>query len=254
MAVADIHSDRSHVVCPTRTISDSEYSLKPLPVMLICMSPPHPPFAGLIIDTAPESADTDPPIDPTWSPDVTAMVLVRKADCDGKHSMVVIDIHADLSHAVCSTLIISVREYRLKTLPEMLMCMSSAHPSLTRLIPSVASILSTENTSVAVPTCFATVIIILMLPSADIGTIQRELVSEFHLVDSHRVAWVLDSILPDDAPRPDEYASSSLFGNTLPFSEEVMVIMSTEKAFSAVPRKSPAVITTWDDDLNPAAV
>ena len=150
--LSELHSVDSPEVRPTPTLAECPYIPSPEPITTISSFPGSIRLDVPNIDTTPESTDTDPPIDPTCTPDVTPTVLVRETDCDGKHSMAVADIHSDRSHVVCPTRTVSDSEYRLKPLPVMLICMSPPHPPFAPLIELNVPV-STVNTSEWLPSC-----------------------------------------------------------------------------------------------------
>ena len=122
----------------------------------------------------------------TNDPNVKPALRVRKADCDGKHSTHVSDIHNDFSHAVCPTRRISVNEYRLKPSPEMLTGTSRFVPA--EFCPRILSpTMSADHACVKLPSRAPAVITTQRVPRAPLVTRHLTDVSDFHAVASQSV-------------------------------------------------------------------
>ena len=79
-------------------------------------------------------------------------------------------------------------------------------------------------------------------------------VSEYQFVFSHPVASSLDCMLRDPMPSPDAKTDMGIEIITFDRKAELTDTMSTDTAYFAVPRISPAVTATCEDGCDPIAI
>lgn len=79
-------------------------------------------------------------------------------------------------------------------------------------------------------------------------------VSEYQFVFSHPVASSLDCMLRDPMPSPDAKTDMGIEIITFDRKAELTDTMSTDTAYFAVPRISPAVTATCEDGCEPFAI
>ena len=113
---------------------------------------------------------------------------------------------------------------------------------------------SKEKASELLETCVSTVTVSRKLLFEGNGTEQSMLVSEYQFVYSHPVASSLDCMLRDPMPSPDAKTDMGIEIITFDRKAELTDTMSTDTAYFAVPRISPAVTATCEDGCDPIAI
>ena len=113
---------------------------------------------------------------------------------------------------------------------------------------------SKEKASELLETCVSTVTVSRKLLFEGNGTEQSMLVSEYQFVFSHPVASSLDCMLRDPMPSPDAKTDMGIEIITFDRKAELTDTMSTDTAYFAVPRISPAVTATCEDGCEPIEI